>query len=150
MGMSTGGGGNRQPLSEINVTPLVDVMLVLLVVFMVTAPLLTSGLRIDLPEVNAAETPVKDSKLLVSITKEGQILFGERDVTADVGAALRESQRVQTERELYIRADKDARYGVVAEVVAAARSNGVDSLNLLVQPELEPEPDESDTKAAPK
>lgn len=150
MGASVGKKRGRGGFAEINVTPLVDVMLVLLVVFMVTAPLLTSGLRIDLPEVNAAQTPVKDSKLLVSITKEGQILFGERDVTANVGEALRESQRVQTERELYIRADKDARYGVVAEVVAAARSNGVDSLNLLVQPELEPETDDPDTKPAPK
>lgn len=151
MGASVGkrrgrrGGG----FSDINVTPLVDVMLVLLVVFMVTAPLLTSGLRIDLPEVNAAQTPVKDAKLLVSITKEGQILFGERDITANVGEALRESQRVQSERELYIRADKDARYGVVAEVVAAARSNGVDSLNLLVQPELEPEEEDTKTEAKP-
>jgi biopolymer transport protein TolR len=141
--------GRRGGFSDINITPFVDVMLVLLVVFMVTAPLLTSGLRIDLPEVNAAQTPVKDSKLLVSVTKEGQVLFGERDITANIGAALRESQRVQTERELYIRADKDARYGVVAEVVAAARSNGVDSLNLLVQPEPEPDEEESEKPTQP-
>lgn len=133
----------RKGLSEINVTPLVDVMLVLLVVFMVTAPLLTTGLRIDLPEVRAAQTPVKDSRLLVTITKDERVLFGEDEVTNRIDDALKENQRVQTERELYIRADKEARYGVVAKVVAAARNSGVDSLNLLVQPDLEPDEDES-------
>ena len=124
MGMQVG-SRKRGGFRDINVTPLVDVMLVLLIVFMVTAPLLTTGLRIDLPEVKAAETPVKDAQ------------------------ALRESQRVQKERELYIRADKDARYGIVAEVVAAARNSGVESLNLLVQPELEEAPDEPEKPGNP-
>lgn len=140
--MGMGGGGRGGPLTEINVTPLVDVMLVLLIVFMVTAPLLTTGLRIDLPEVKAAETPVKDARLLVTVTKEERVLFGEKDVTGKIGEALRNSMRVQKERELYIRADKDARYGIVAEVVAAARNSGVESLNLLVQPEMEEVADE--------
>jgi biopolymer transport protein TolR len=136
VGLSVGGRG-RRGFREINVTPLVDVMLVLLIVFMVTAPLLTTGLRIDLPEVNAAQTPVKDARLLVTITKEERVLFGEEDVTSRIDAALKENARVQKERELYIRADKDARYGIVATVVAAARNSGVESLNLLVEPELE-------------
>ena len=136
----------RGGFSSINVTPLVDVMLVLLVVFMVTAPLLTTGLRIDLPEVKAASTPVKDARLLVTVTKDEKILFGERDVTANVEYEFRSNERVQTESELYIRADKDARYGVVAKVVAAARSSGVKSLNLLVEPEIEDVPE---TPAAP-
>jgi biopolymer transport protein TolR len=134
MGLSTrsrGAGAFR----EINVTPLVDVMLVLLIVFMVTAPLLTSGLQIDLPEVQAANTPVKDAKLVVSITKDERILFGEDDVTKYIEKALLENPRVQREHELYIRADKEARYGVVARAVAAARVAGVTSLNLLVEPE---------------
>ncbi|MGD0678296.1 MAG: biopolymer transporter ExbD [Polyangiaceae bacterium] len=126
-----GGSGFR----EINVTPLVDVMLVLLIVFMVTAPLLTSGLHIDLPEVQATNTPVKDAKLVMSITKQERILFGETDVTSDVERVLLENRRVQKEHELYVRADKDARYGVVARAVAAARAAGVTSLNLLVDPE---------------
>ena len=135
-GKAPGRGGRRGGgFREINVTPLVDVMLVLLVVFMVTAPLLTTGLRIDLPEVNAAQTPVKDARLLVTVTKDERILFGEQDVTARIADALKESARVQKERELYIRADKEARYGVVATVVAAARNSGVESLNLLVQPD---------------
>jgi biopolymer transport protein TolR len=133
--LSTGHKGAAGGFREINVTPLVDVMLVLLIVFMVTAPLLTSGLHIDLPEVQAANTPVKDAKLVVTITKEERILFGETDVTANIEQALVENARVQKEHELYIRADKDARYGVVARAVAAARAAGVTSLNLLVDPE---------------
>ncbi|XYH99231.1 biopolymer transporter ExbD [Sorangium sp. So ce1128] len=141
MGMSVGGGRRRRGggFSEINVTPLVDVMLVLLVVFMVTAPLLTAGLRVELPNVSAEEAPTKDTKLVVTITKEEKILFGEDDATADIEGVLASNGRVQKEKELYIRADKDARYGAVARVVAAARAAGVEGLNLLVQPELEPE-----------
>jgi biopolymer transport protein TolR len=123
--------------TEINVTPLVDVMLVLLIVFMVTAPLLATGLRIDLPNVEAANTPVKDSKLVVSITKDEHLLLGETDVTSNLEAVLKTNPRVQTEKELYIRADEQAHYGVVARAVAAARSAGVTSLNLLVNPEEE-------------
>jgi biopolymer transport protein TolR len=141
MGMRLGGRSGRGGFREINVTPLVDVMLVLLVVFMVTAPLLTTGLRIDLPEVKAAQTPVKDARLLVTITKEERVLFGEDDVTDRIDQALKENARVQTERELYIRADKQARYGIVATVVAAARNSGVESLNLLVEPEVEEIPE---------
>jgi biopolymer transport protein TolR len=134
MALSTGNRGGTA-IREINVTPLVDVMLVLLIVFMVTAPLLTSGLHIELPEVQATNTPIKDAKLVVSITKEERILFGEDDVTKNVERVLIENARVQREHELYIRADKDARYGVVARAVAAARAAGVTSLNLLVDPE---------------
>jgi biopolymer transport protein TolR len=129
---SAGGGGGFR---DINVTPMVDVMLVLLLVFMVAAPLLATGLRIDLPEVQASNTPVKDAKLVVTITKEEKILFGETDVTTNVEDVLLTNVRVQNEHELYIRADKEARYGVVARAVAAARAAGVTSLNLLVDPE---------------
>ena len=125
----------RRRFRDINVTPLVDVMLVLLVVFMVTAPLLTTGLKIELPNVQAANTPVKDGQLLVTVTAEGRVMFGDEDVTGQVFEKFSGNARVQAERELYIRADKNCRYGTVAEVVAAARRSGVDSLNLLVEPE---------------
>ena len=148
MGASMGGRGGRRGFRDINVTPLVDVMLVLLVVFMVTAPLLTTGLKIDLPDVKATATPVKDARLLVTVTKEHQILFGDVDVTGRIEEALLENQRVQTEKELYIRADKMARYGVVAQVVAAARVSGVVSLNLLVEPEIEDGPEPSNDPEA--
>jgi biopolymer transport protein TolR len=140
VGLSTGskGGGDAGGgFRDINVTPLVDVMLVLLIVFMVTAPLLTAGLRIDLPDVQATNTPIKDAKLIVSVTRDEKILFGETDVTENLEDVLRTNPRVQAEHELYIRADKDARYGVVARAVAAARMAGVTGLNLLVDMEEE-------------
>jgi len=149
MAMGAARRGRRGGFRDINITPLVDVMLVLVVVFMVTAPLLTTGLRINLPEVHAANTPVKDARLLVTVTKDEKILFGEEDVTSHVDQALKDNPRVQKEHELYIRADKDARYGVVATVVAAARNSGVESLNLLVQPEIEPDTDAPEDKKKP-
>jgi biopolymer transport protein TolR len=149
MGAQAGRGG-RRGFRDINVTPLVDVMLVLLVVFMVTAPLLTTGLKIELPNVQAANTPVKDEKLLVTVTAEGRVVFGEDDVTGRVFAAFSENARVQSERELYIRADKNARYGAVAEVVAAARKSGVTSLNLLVEPEGSDEDSPEQEKSEPE
>jgi biopolymer transport protein TolR len=139
MSMSMGGGRGRRRggFTDINVTPLVDVMLVLLVVFMVTAPLLTAGLKVELPNVEAHDTAVKDTKLVVTVTKEERILFGDDDVTASIESVLVDNPRVQKEKELYIRADKNARYGAVARVVAAARAAGVEGLNLLVEPEME-------------
>jgi biopolymer transport protein TolR len=167
MGASVGGGRRRGGFTDINVTPLVDVMLVLLVVFMVTAPLLATGLRVELPNVQATETPLKDTKLVVTVDKEERILFGtcdngpdcvegQRDCTKNIETELQSNVRVQKEKELYIRADKEARYGAVARVVAAARRAGVVGLNLLVQPELEddpaakPAPAGNPTGAAPK
>ena len=149
MGMSVGGGRRRRGgFTDINVTPLVDVMLVLLVVFMVTAPLITAGLRVELPNVEAKETSTKDTKLIVTVTRDEKILFGEDDATATIEDVLATNPRVQKEKELYIRADKNARYGAVARVVAAARSAGVEGLNLLVEPEIEGKADEADKGAA--
>ncbi len=153
MGAQIGRGG-RRGFRDINVTPLVDVMLVLLVVFMVTAPLLTTGLQIDLPDVKAAPdaASIKDGRLLVTVTKDHRVLFGEDDVTDHFETALLENERVQREKELYIRADKMARYGIVAEVVAASRAAGVVSLNLLVEPETDdsPEPSEEGSSSSKK
>jgi len=147
MGARVGRSG-RRGFRDINVTPLVDVMLVLLVVFMVTAPLLTTGLKIALPTVDAPSTPVEDGSLLVTITAEGRVMIDDRDVTGRAYEEFTANPKVQRERELYIRADKSALYGVVAEVVAAARRSGVDSLNLLVQPDDGAE--ETGKNASPK
>jgi biopolymer transport protein TolR len=146
MAVSLGGKGRRRGFSDINVTPLVDVMLVLLVVFMVTAPLITGALRVELPNVEAKEASAKDTKLVVTVTKEEKILFGEDDVTPNIEDVLLRNSRVQKEKELYIRADKNAHYGAVARVVAAARAAGVEGLNLLVEPDAEPEGKEAPKK----
>lgn len=135
MSVGTQRRGRVRGISEINVTPLVDVMLVLLVVFMVTAPLLATGLRVELPQVRAESAAIKDAELVVTVTKEERVFFGDKDVTADIEGALASSPRVQEEKEVYVRADKGARYGVVARVVAAARAAGIEGLNLVVEPE---------------
>jgi biopolymer transport protein TolR len=138
MGLSTGrreaeGGAIR----DINVTPMVDVMLVLLIVFMVAAPLLATGLNVKLPEVQATNTAVKDAKLVLTVTKDEKFVLGETDVTLNLEEVLQTNPRLQQERELYIRGDRDARYGAVARAVAAARVAGVSSLNLMVDPQAE-------------
>jgi biopolymer transport protein TolR len=131
-----GRGRQSSAFHDINVTPMVDVMLVLLAVFMVTAPLLATGLPVDLPAVQASNTPVRHARLVLSITSDERILLGEQDVTANVESVLRADPVVQREHELYLRGDKLAHYGVVARAVAAARSAGITSLNLLVEPEV--------------
>lgn len=133
-----GSSGGRGGFSDINITPLVDVMLVLLIVFMVTAPLLTTGLRVELPQVTGEQAPLRDTKLVITVTKDGHVVFDDRDATADIEEVLLRDPRVQAEREVYVRADKDARYGDVARVVAAARTAGVDGINLLVEPDPQP------------
>jgi biopolymer transport protein TolR len=128
MAMATGG------FRDINVTPMVDVMLVLLIIFMVTAPLLTTGMHVDLPRVQASNVPTKDSHLVLSITRSERVMLGDRDITGRVLKALMEDDAVQRQKELYIEADKDVRYSVVAKVVAAVQAANITSLNLVVDP----------------
>ncbi len=132
----TGARSGRTGLSEINVTPLVDVMLVLLVVFMVTAPLLATGLKVELPRVEAANTAVPDEQVVLSITRDERMFLGERDVTASLDRTLRDEPALVARHALYIRADESVRYAAVARAVAAAKGAGITSLNLLVDPLL--------------
>ena len=120
---------------EVNITPLVDVMLVLLIVFLITAPLLTSKLDVDLPNVSAEPAPVQDTRLVISVTADARIVFGDVDVTDDLETVLASDETVAAMGAIYVRADENVRYGVVARVVAAARAAGVTDLNLVVQPE---------------
>jgi biopolymer transport protein TolR len=135
MALSTGARG-RGGLHEINVTPLVDVMLVLLVVFMVTAPLLATGLKVELPRVDAANTPVPDQQVVLSITRDEKMFLGEREVTATLADALRTDPALAAKHALYVRADASVRYAAVARAVAAAKAAGITALNLMVDPQL--------------
>ena len=135
MGMSTGGGGGKAPLSEINVTPLVDVMLVLLIIFMVSAPMMTTGIEVDLPKTHAARMDVEEQKLLLTITKEQKVFLGETEVPYDnLEAALTTNARLQRERELYLQADENVPYGFVAKVMALIRKGGIEKLGLVTDP----------------
>lgn len=140
MGMGGGGGGGKGRrtrmggMNEINVTPLIDVMLVLLVIFMVTAPLLTTGVQVDLPKVKSAPMQTDESKMLVIITADEQVYLGKDDITAAVEDRLSTNARLQEDKELYVQADENVKYGVVLRVMAAARSAGVEKMGMITDP----------------
>src|SRR4029077_17634018 len=108
MGATSGGGLKRRRhlggMNEINVTPLIDVMLVLLVIFMVTAPLLTTGVQVDLPKAKSSPMQVDDAKLLVTITADEHVYLGKDEITGALDDKLSSNQRVKEEKELYIQA----------------------------------------------
>jgi biopolymer transport protein TolR len=144
MGMSLqstgrrGRGRGRQMIGDINVTPLVDVMLVLLIVFMVTAPLLTSGVPIDLPQTAAPELKVESKPITVSIKTAGEVYLGEDQISletllASVAAAAGEAGTAQR---LYIRGDASADYGLIMQVMGALSGAGYAKIGLITrQPE---------------
>jgi biopolymer transport protein TolR len=132
-------GPRRRPtpgFRDVNVTPLVDVMLVLLIVFMITAPLLTTGLPVDLPNVDAEPAPVHDSRLVISVLADERVIFDDRDITGDVTAQLRASPALAEARAIYVRADENVRYRAVARVIAASRAAGIADVNLIVEREV--------------
>jgi biopolymer transport protein TolR len=135
MGMSSGGGGDDEPLSEINVTPMVDVMLVLLVIFMITAPMMNTGVSLELPAVTAQNVEDPEGKLILSIAKDNKIFLGGSQVTwKDLEAKLKANERVQKESSLYIEADTNLPYGVVITAMAAAKNSGVQHVMMLTNP----------------
>jgi len=121
-------------MNEINVTPLIDVMLVLLVIFMVTAPLLTTGVQVDLPKVKSAPMQTDDSKLLLIITADEHVYLGKDEITAALEDRLKNNTRLQEEKEVYVQADENVKYGVVLRVMAAARAAGVEKLGMITDP----------------
>lgn len=135
MGMSTGGGGGRRPLGEINVTPLVDVMLVLLIIFMVSAPMMNTGVDVDLPAAEAPRVELDEEKLLLTVTQEQKVYLGEDEVPYErLEATLVANERMQTEKELYVQADAAVPYGFVVKVLAIVRKAGIQKLGLVTDP----------------
>ena len=127
MAFSSGGGGQGAPMSEINVTPLVDVMLVLLIIFMITAPLMTHRIRIDLPQANPnqqQETPPDPIDLAVK--ESGSLFWNDEPITdAMLQAQLRVVAQRTPQPELQIRAEKTTQYQTIATVMAEAKSAGM-------------------------
>ena len=123
-------------ISEINMTPLVDVMLVLLIVFMVTAPLLTSGVPIDLPQTNAPEMKVEGSKpITVSVTPEGQVYLGEDEISLEtlLPSVAAAAGAAGTQQRLYIRGDATADYGLIMQVMGDLSRAGYARIGLITQ-----------------
>jgi len=154
------GRGRYRPLSEINVTPLVDVMLVLLIIFMVTAPLMTSGVSVDLPKANARPLNSDSQPLTVSINAEGTIYLQNEEV--DLGQLVAKLQAVSqndVDRRIFVRGDKDLSYGRIMQVMGTVTQGGFTKVALLadataVQPASQttapaPAPPPANTKPAP-
>lgn len=135
MAFNTRGTGG--PMSEINVTPLVDVMLVLLIIFMVTAPLLQQGVKVDLPEANAP--PMKTSteeRIVLTLAKDGKAYIGKTEVPLDrITELLSTNEKLKVDKELYLHADQSLPYGLVVKVMAAAKEGGAETLAMVTDPE---------------
>ncbi len=132
--------GPRTSLSQINVTPLVDVMLVLLIIFMVTAPMLESGVEVSLPEVeNAPGLPQSKEPLIVTVDKKGSISIGKTLVEkpAKLTPVIRQILSTRKDKEVFLEADREVAYGRVVQVLAAIKQAGVQRLGMVSR---EPEP----------
>ncbi len=137
--MNTGGrGGGRRnryrPLAEINVTPMVDVMLVLLIIFMVTAPLMTSGVSVDLPKTSAQPLNSDSEPLTVSIKADGSIFL--QDQATEVGDLVAKLQGIaqnNPDRRIFVRGDKDLAYGRIMEVMGTITQGGFTKVALLAE-----------------
>jgi biopolymer transport protein TolR len=121
--------------SDINVTPMVDVMLVLLIIFMVVTPMLQKGVSVDMAQVNNPEQMPdadKEDALLISVTRDGRVYFGSDQITIDsLTTKVKDRLANKPDRRVYVKADMRAHYGAVVQVVDSVRAAGVDDLGLL-------------------
>lgn len=139
MGMQVGGGGGDDLNSEINVTPFVDVMLVLLVIFMITAPMMNTGVDITLPQTNAESIDTVEDKLILSIDKTRSLTLNKEKVTwVDLERALQNKlatdAKVRASREIYVEADEALPYGVVVTAMAIAKESGLSKVMMMTDP----------------
>lgn len=136
MAMTTGNGGkSRMVMSEINVTPLVDVMLVLLIIFMITAPMMQQGLEIELPETAATGVSTSDEPFVLVIHKNRRITVGEQAIpAAELRAKLAAIFETRPNKQIYLQADKSVDYGYVAETMAEIRAAGISNIGLVTLP----------------
>ena len=122
-------------LSEINVTPFVDVMLVLLVIFMVTAPMMHQGIDVDLPEAETKEMSIEEDQIVVSVKESREIFIDRYPVNIeDLESRIRAIYETKAEREIFLGADKDVPYGFVVQVMAAIKAAGIDKLGMITIP----------------
>ena len=129
------GSGSDRLMSDINVTPFVDVMLVLLIIFMVTAPMMVQGVDVALPEVSATPMVTEKENLTVTIDREANIYINDFQVRMDfLKDKLEKILSGKTDREVFFRADKDVPYGVVVSVMAKIKAAGVEKLGMVTDP----------------
>lgn len=121
-------------VAEINVTPLVDVVLVLLIIFMVTAPMLSMGIDVNLPRVKSKTIDVNEEKLVLSINKDGEIFINRTKIPKnELKVKLENIFAARIDKEIFLRADKSVAYGFVVEVMSEIRKAGVDKLGMVTE-----------------
>ena len=128
-------GNHRELMSDINVTPFVDVMLVLLIIFMVTAPMMVEGLNVDLPEATAKPLDSEKEHLIITIDENHKIFINDFKVDVDfLGEKLNKMIQGRSDREVYLKADKKIPYGIVVQVMAEIKKAGIEQLGMVTEP----------------
>ena len=126
---------DEAPITDINITPLVDVCLVLVIIFMVTAPMLQTGIDVNLPQAKAQTIPDDEGKLILTVTKDKRVFLGKLQIPWDaVEATLKNNAKLNADKELYLHADRALLYGDVVKIMAAVKQAGVDKLGMVTDP----------------
>ncbi len=135
MAFTNGDGKDRRMMSDINIVPLVDVMLVLLIIFMVTAPMLTQGVDVNLPQANAKALRSEEERLVVTVDANSRIFVGKQPMKFNqLSSALQAIVERRVDRQVYFRADRTVPYGFVVKVIAEIRNAGIEKLGMVTEP----------------
>ena len=138
MAMDASSQRDSATISQINVTPLVDVMLVLLVIFMVTAPIIQQGVQVNLPQASSSAIRGLRRAFGCEFAKNGKIYLNDNAMSlAELGAKLRAIKKLQADKQVYLRADQDVRYGVVMKTIAEIKQAGIERLGMVTRPQTE-------------
>ncbi len=132
--------GGRAPMADINVTPLVDVMLVLLIIFMVTAPMLQEGVSVELPSAKGApiEKAQQRDEVMISVSGAGSIFVNDKAVSEDqLATVVLEATKDKPNRDVFLRADKNVPYGVVVRIMGSLKTAGIANLGMITTPQEE-------------
>ena len=133
--MLSGNNGKRF-MSEINVTPFVDVMLVLLIIFMVTAPMMMQGVDVNLPQTTAKNIKTKEDPLILTVNNKREVFLENRKVKlGDLEKKVKSIFKYRREKEVLLKADKDVPYGFVIKVMASVKNAGIEKLGMITEPE---------------
>src|SRR5262249_41981295 len=135
MAVQTSSQQSGTTISQINVTPLVDVMLVLLVIFMVTAPIIQQGVEVNVPQAKAGPISGKEEQLVVSVNKNGRIFLNDTQMTpTELGQKLRAIRKIEPDKEVILRADQDVRYGIVMRAISEIKEAGIQKVGMVTRP----------------
>ncbi|MBN2061257.1 MAG: protein TolR [Deltaproteobacteria bacterium] len=133
--MLSGGNGQKRFMSDINVTPFVDVMLVLLIIFMVTAPMMMEGVEVNLPQTTAKNIKSQEDPLILTVSKDGMISLEKHIIKLEeLETKLNSIFKYRRDKEVLLRADRDVSYGYVIKVIAGVKRAGIDKLGMITEP----------------